>query len=56
MTVPHKDSLEDRVRDLEIFAAEVRGGRKLLLWLCSAAGVALGLLAAFWERLFGGST
>lgn len=45
--------LEERVRDLEEFAAEVRGGRKLFLWLCSAIGGGLALLAAFWSNIFG---
>ncbi len=47
---------EERLRVLEEFAAEVRGGRKLLLWVSSAIGGALALLAAFWDRLFGGAT
>ena len=47
--------LEKRVRKLEVFAAEVRGGRKLLLWICSAVGVALGLVLTFWDKIAGGS-
>lgn len=50
------NDLETRVRILEEFAAEVRGGRRLFLWLCSAIGGGLVLLAAFWDRLFGGGS
>ncbi len=46
--------LEKRVREIEKFVNQVKGGRRLFLWICSAVGAALGLLAAFWERLFGG--
>lgn len=46
---------EKRLRDVEEFIAEVRGGRRLFLWLFSAIGGALALLAAFWEQIFGGS-
>jgi hypothetical protein len=44
---------EKRLRDVEEFIAQVRGGRKVFLWLCSGIGVVLGLLAAFWGHLFG---
>ena len=43
--------LEKRVRELEEFAAEVRGGRRLFLWMCSALGVLAALALAFWDRL-----
>ncbi len=43
---------EDRLRAVEEFIAEVRGGRKLFLWLCSMIGAGLALLAAW---LFGGA-
>ena len=45
--------LEKRVRDLEEFAAEVRGGRRLFLWMCSALGVAAGLALMLWNHLSG---
>ena len=47
------ESLEKRVRDLEEFAAEVRGGRRLFLWMCSALGAAALLALALWGRLSG---
>ena len=50
------DDLEKRVRDLESFADELRGGRKLFIWVCSAIGAALALLGTFWNQLFGGSS
>lgn len=45
--------LEKRVRELEEFAAEVRGGRRLFLWMCSALGALAMLALAFWNRLSG---
>jgi hypothetical protein len=45
---------EKRLRDVEEFIAQVKGGRRLFLWICSAAGALLGLLAIFWDKLFGG--
>ena len=45
--------LEKRVRELEEFAAEIRGGRRLFLWMCSALGAAAMLALAFWDRLSG---
>ncbi len=50
------DDLEKRVRDLEEFIAEVRGGRRLFVWICSAIGAALALLGTFWNQIFGGSS
>lgn len=44
---------EKRLRDVEQFIAEVRGGRRLFLWLFSTIGGGLALLAAFWGHLFG---
>ncbi len=49
---------ETRLRAVEEFIAEVRGGKKVFLWLCAAIGSLGGggaLLAAFWERLSGPS-
>ncbi len=46
---------ETRLRDLEAFAAEVRGGRKLLAWIASAIGAGLTLLGVFWDQIFGKS-
>ena len=46
---------ETRIRDIETFIAEVRGGRKLLLYVFSAASGLFGLLAVFWDNLFGSS-
>ena len=43
--------LEKRVRELEEFAAEIRGGRRLFLWMCSALGAVAALALAFWDRL-----
>ncbi len=45
---------ETRLRNVEEFIAEVRGGRKLFIWVCSAIGGGLALLGVFWEHLFGG--
>ncbi len=42
------EDIEKRVRVLETFVAEVRGGRKLVLWIFSGFGVLLGLAIAFW--------
>ena len=43
-----------RLRDVEEFIAEVRGGRRLFLWLCSSIGIGAGLVGVFWEGIFGG--
>ncbi len=43
-----------RLRDVEEFIAEVRGGKRVFLWLFSIIGVGLGLLAAFWGLLLRG--
>ncbi len=45
---------KNRLREVEEFIAEVRGGRRLFLWLFSTIGGGLALLAAFWGQLFGG--
>ena len=45
-----------RLREVEEFVAEVRGGRKLFIWVCSSIGAALGLLGVFWNQLFGGGS
>ena len=47
--------IEARVRDIEEFVSEMRGGRKLLCWIFAAVGAGLGLIAAFWQHLFGGA-
>ncbi len=47
--------LEERVRGLEEFAAEVRGGRRLFLWMCSALGVVAALALALWDKWLGGT-
>ena len=39
--------LEDRVRVLEKFHDEVRGGRKLLLWIASLVGATVGVVLAY---------
>ncbi len=43
-----------RLRAVEQFIAELRGGRKLFIWICSAIGAGLALLGTFWNQLFGG--
>ena len=43
---------EARLRAVERFVSEVRGGRKLLLWMCSVVGAGLAVLVAW---LFGGA-
>ncbi len=48
-----KKDLEERMREVEEFISEVKGGRKLFLWISSAVGALAALLAAFWEPLFG---
>ena len=45
--------LEDRVRVLEKFHDEVRGGRKLLLWIASGLGAVIVTIIALWDRLSG---
>ncbi len=45
---------EARLRAVEEFIAEVRGGGRVFIWLCSAIGGGLALLAAFREQIFGG--
>ncbi len=45
---------EKRLRAVEQFISELRGGRRLFIWICSAIGAALALLGTFWEQLFGG--
>ncbi len=52
MTKP--TDMETRMRDAEKFIAEVRGGRRLFLWLCSAIGGGLAILGVFWDHIFGG--
>lgn len=42
-----------RLRELEEFVAEVRGGRRILLWLASAIGGLAAIFGVFWDRLFG---
>ena len=40
--------LETRVRALEEFHAEIRGGRKILLWIASLVGATVGVVLAYW--------
>ena len=40
--------LEKRVRVLEEFHAEIRGGRKILLWIASLVGATVGAVLAYW--------
>lgn len=47
------DDLEKRVRDLEAFNDEMRGGRKMFFLVCGAIASVMALLAAFWEQLSG---
>ncbi len=49
---------ETRLRAVEEFIAEIRGGKKFFLWLCAVVGSLGGggtLLAVFWERFSGPS-
>lgn len=48
---------ETRLRAVEEFIAEVRGGKRVVLWLFAAIGALGGgaAVAAFWERLSGPS-
>lgn len=45
---------EKRLRDVEEFIAEVRGGKRVFLWLCGVIGGALALLGVDWGQIFGG--
>ncbi|KKL63286.1 hypothetical protein LCGC14_2176620 [marine sediment metagenome] len=48
---------EKRLRAVEEFIAEIRGGKKVFLWLCALIGSLGGggtLLVAFREQIFGG--
>ncbi len=40
-----------RLREVEEFIAEVRGGKRLFLWLFGIIGGGLTILAALWDRL-----
>ncbi len=42
-----------RLRVIEEFIAEVRGGRRLLLWLASAVGGGVAIVGVFWDQIFG---
>ena len=46
---------EERLRDVEKFIIEIRAGRKTIIFVASAIGGGLMVLAAFWDHLFGGS-
>ncbi len=43
---------EKRLRDVEEFIAQIKGGRKLLICIWSILGGLLALLAVFWDKLF----
>ncbi len=43
---------EKRLRDIEEFIAQIKGGRKLLICILSILGVLGTLLTAFWDKLF----
>ena len=45
-----------RLRAVEEFIAEVRGGKRLFLWLCGAIGGVLTLLGVFRGQIFGGGS
>lgn len=42
-----------RFRAMEDFIAEVRGGRRLMLWLFSAVGGGVAIMGVFWDKIFG---
>ncbi len=42
-----------RLRAIEDFITEVRGGRRLLLWVASAVGGLAAILGVFWDKIFG---
>ena len=44
---------KDRLRAVEEFVAEVRGGRKVVVWAFSLIGAGLTLLGVFWDKIFG---
>ena len=49
------EDMEERMRDVEEFISELRGGRRLFLWTCSALGVVAALALALWDKISGGT-